>query len=309
MSEKLGRNIALVGASGSLGSQTVEALLAYSIHTITVISRAGSTATFPSGVNVRRGPYDEEEFLLTALKGQDVLILQVGFMGLDSQIPLINAAAKAGVPWVIPCEFASDNKHEKLNQEINMMNMKKKYRDRIEQLDVSSWIGIVNNPWFDWSFKKGYWGIDVKERKARLFDDGAVKINTTTLPKVGQSLAALVSLADSKLARFKNEFVYFSSFHVSQREILDSVIHATGTHDSDWVIESEPAAEAAEAAKDAIRKGNGMKNVDLLFATLFRDGYGGDYEAKGTVNEMLGLEQENFDDVVKELVREVEVSE
>jgi NmrA-like family len=306
MSDKQGRNIAIVGASGSVGSQTVEALLAYGIHTVTAISRSESTATFPAGVKVQRGPYENEEFLVTALRGQDVLILQVGIMALDSQIPLISAAAKASVPWVIPCEFASDNKHEKLNQEINLMTRKNKYREQIEQLGVSYWIGIINNPWFDWSFKKAYWGIDINTRKATFFDGGVVKCNTTTLRKVGKSLAALLSLPDSKLSQFKNEFVYFSSFQVSQREIFDSVMRATGTQESDWVIESESAVEAAEAAKDSIRKGDGIKNVNLLFATLFREGYGGDYEAKGTVNNMLGLEHEDFDEVIRELVREVE---
>jgi hypothetical protein len=83
-------------------------------------------------------------------------------------------------------------------------------------------------------------------------------------------------------------------------------MRATGTQGSDWVIESESAAEAAATAKDAIRKGDGMKNVNLLFATLFREGYGGNYEAKRTVNELLGLEQEDFDEVINAIVREVE---
>jgi hypothetical protein len=37
-----------------------------------------------------------------------------------------------------------------------------KYRPQIEDLGVSSWIGVVNNPWFDWSPEKGFWGVDVK---------------------------------------------------------------------------------------------------------------------------------------------------
>jgi hypothetical protein len=185
------------------------------------------------------------------------------------------------------------------------MTRKNKYREQIEQLGVSSWIGIINGPWFDWSFKKGYWGIDVKARKVKLFD-GSVKASTTTLRKVGKSLAALLSVPDSKLQTFNNEFVYFSSFLVSQRDILSSVIHATGTTNSDWDVETEQAEKAAELAKGAIKKGNGMKNVDLLFATLFREGYGGNYEKKVILNKELGLEQEDFDVVVKELVEEIE---
>ncbi|OBT51325.1 hypothetical protein VE04_08374 [Pseudogymnoascus sp. 24MN13] len=305
MANKQSRKIAIVGGSGSVGSPTVEALLSHGIHTVTAISRSESTAIFPSGVTIKEGSYSDEEFLVEALKGQDVLILQLGFMALNSQIPLISAAAKAGVPWVIPCEYACDNRHDKLNEEIGLMVMKNKYRAQIDSLGVSSWIGIVNGPWFDWNFEKSFMGLDIKTRKAKLFD-GGVKFNTSTLSKVGKSLAALLSLPDSKLSAFKNDFVYFSSFLVSQRDVFDSVLSATSTKESDWAIESESPDKAADAAKEAIQQGNRMGNVDLLFATLSRVGYGGDYEAKAIGNNFLGLEQEDFNKVVKDLVEMME---
>lgn len=183
--------------------------------------------------------------------------------------------------------------------------MKNKYRDQIDSLGVSSWIGIVNGPWFDWSFERSFMGLDIKARKAKLLD-GGVNFNTTTLSKVGQSLAALLSLPDSKLSTFKNDFVYFSSFLVSQRDVFDSVLSATGTKESDWAIESESPDEAADAAKEAIRQGNGMGSVDLLFETLSRKGYGEDHDSKVIGNDFLGLEQEYFDKVVKELAEKVE---
>ncbi|KFZ18861.1 hypothetical protein V501_00979 [Pseudogymnoascus sp. VKM F-4519 (FW-2642)] len=307
MADKQNRKIAIVGGSGSVGSPTVEALLSHGIHTVTAILRSESTAIFPSGITIKKGSYNDEEFLVEALKGQDLLILQLGFMALDSQIPLISAAAKAGVPWVIPCEYACDNKHEKLNEEIGLMVMKNKYRAQIDSLGVSSWIGIVNGPWFDWNFEKSFMGLDIKTRKAKLLD-GGVKFNTSTLSKVGKSLAALLSLPDSKLSAFKNDFVYFSSFLVSQRDVFDSVLSATCTKESDWAIESESPDKAADAAKEAIQQGNRMGNVDLLFATLSRVGYGGDYEAKVIGNDFLGLEQEDFDKVVKDLVEKMEQS-
>ncbi|OBT61449.1 hypothetical protein VE03_08964 [Pseudogymnoascus sp. 23342-1-I1] len=305
MASKQSRKIAIVGGSGTIGSPTVEALLSQGIHTITAISRSESTATFPSSVTVKKGSYDDEQFLVEALKGQDVLILQLVFQALDSQIPLINAAAKAGVPWVIPCEYACDNKHEKLNGEIDLMTMKNKYRDQIDSLGVSSWIGVVNGPWFDWSFEKSFLGVNVKARKAKLLD-GGVKFNTTTLSKVGKSLAALLSLPDSKLSAFKNDFVYFSSFLVNQRNIFDGVLSVTGTKESDWAIETVSPEDVVDAAKEAIRQGNGMGNVDLLFATLSREGYGGDYDAKVVGNDFLGLEQEDFNKVLKDLVEKIE---
>jgi hypothetical protein len=208
--------------------------------------------------------------------------------------------------WVIPCEFASDNKHEKVNQETNLMTRKNKDREQIEELGVSSWIGIINNPWFDWSFKRTYCGIDIKTRTTTPFDTGVVKCNNTTLRKVGKSPAAPLSLPDSKLSQFKNDFVYFSSFCISQCEILDSVMRVTSTQESDWLIRSESAVEAAEAVTEAIRKGHGMKKVNLLFATLFREGYWGECEAKGTVDQMLGFEEEDLNDNIKELVQQIQ---
>lgn len=304
----VGRKIAIVGASGGLGKHTVQALLAEGGHTVTAITRAESSAAFPEGVKVAKGPYDDEAFLVNALTGQDVLVLQVGIMVLDSQIPVIKAAAKAGVPYVIPCEFAQDNKHEKLNQEINLMTRKNKYRQLIDELGVSKWIGVINGPWFDWSFRMkywgtpvNYWGIDLKNKKASIFDDGSVKMNVSTLQKTGAGTAALLSLPEADLAKYAGDFIYISSFHVSQKDILDSVIKASGVPESQWSISSSSAADAVAACKDAVAKGNGMKNIDLLFAVLAREGYGGDYQSKVTP---LNVPQEDFNAVVKQLVDE-----
>lgn len=46
------------------------------------------------------------------------------------------------------------------------MDAKKPYRDLIEALGVSSWIGVVNNPWFDYCLPPGFFEIDVKKRTA-----------------------------------------------------------------------------------------------------------------------------------------------
>jgi hypothetical protein len=189
------------------------------------------------------------------------------------------------------------------------MAMKNSYRDHIDSLGISSWIGIVNGPWFDWSFEKSYWGFDLKTRKATIFDS-EVKFNITTLSKVGKSLAALLSLPDSRLSAYKNDFVYFSSFLVSHQDIFASVLYATDTGQSDWDITREPPEKAAEEAKEAMKQGNPLKMADLMYATISREGYGGDYSAKLLGDELLGLkEKENLDKVVKDLVLKVEKEE
>ncbi|KAI0548528.1 hypothetical protein F4679DRAFT_310942 [Xylaria curta] len=148
------RNVTLVGASGTIGAPILSALLAAG-HKATVLTRPTSTAKFPSGVTVHAGDYSDEDFVVNSLEGQDVLILALAFTAYDAQIPLIKAAAKAGVSYIVPCEFGSDPVHPKLNAEIQMMNMKAPFRKLIEELGVSSWIGVVNNPWVEFCISQG----------------------------------------------------------------------------------------------------------------------------------------------------------
>ncbi len=146
MSAKQGRKIAIVGATGNIGLPTLTSLLEYGIHTVTAISRPDSKATFPAGVQVVKGSYDDEAFLLSALAGQDVLVLQLNYYGEKYQANFIKAAAKAGVRYVLPTEFGSDP-YARLVQESPFLSSKKQYRDLAEEVGVS-WIAIVNNPWY-----------------------------------------------------------------------------------------------------------------------------------------------------------------
>ncbi|KAI8956402.1 hypothetical protein F4801DRAFT_15781 [Xylaria longipes] len=148
------RNVALVGANGTIGAPILSALLAAG-HKTTVLTRPTSSANFPSGVTVHVGDYSDENFVVASLEGQDVLILALAHTAYDAQIPLIRAAARVGVSYIVPCEFGSDPTHPKLNAEIQMMNAKAPFRKLIEELGVSSWIGVVNNPWVEFSIRLG----------------------------------------------------------------------------------------------------------------------------------------------------------
>jgi uncharacterized protein YbjT (DUF2867 family) len=305
MSNKKGRKITLVGATGTLGTPTVSALLDAGIHTITVISRAESHASFPEGISVKKGDYTDESFLVSALQGQEVLILQLGMYGIDAQTPLIAAAAKAGVRWVIPTEFGS-NQSARLAENLPMMTMKNKYRAQIEELGMH-WFGIVNNPWFDWSLKQDLWGIDIVARKATLYNGGDVKFNTTTLSSVGKGVALLLSLPDEKLKTFENRFVFLSSFSVTQREVLNSILRATGEKESDWEIKNSTTEEVLKASEEEIAKGNPMAFVKGFYTQHLREGYGGDYQCQAVRDAaVLGTEEDDLDTVVKGVVDELE---
>ena len=296
-----GREIAVVGGSGTIGSRTVAALLSKDIHTVTAISRTDSSATFPPKVIVKKGSYDDEDFLVSALKGQDVLILQFGHQAMHLQNPLIQAAAKAGVKYILPVEFGSDPYATKLVESNPMLAQKAERRQLVEDLGVGSWIAVVNNPWFDWSLGQGNWGIDIKNRKATIYGEGNTKLNTANLQRTADGTATLLSLPEEELAAFKNKPFYVTSLYVTQREILEAVQRATNTTDADWEIKSRDFDEVAKESDEEVKKGNFMAMIPKFYSSHFREGWGGDFNQK-VDSTKLGLEMENIDEVVKRVV-------
>ncbi|KAI1425340.1 hypothetical protein F5Y12DRAFT_748097 [Xylaria sp. FL1777] len=296
------RSVALVGANGTVGAPILSALLAAG-HRTTVLTRSGSTANFPSAVTVHVGDYSDEDFVLRALKGQEVLILALAFTAYDAQIPLIKAAAKTGVSYIVPCEFGSDPTHSKLNAEIQLLNVKAPFRKLIEDLGVSSWIGVVNNPWVEFSIRLGLYGIDLKKKTAAFYDEGNIKSNFTTLKRVGETLAALFTLPEAELSKHKNEFVYCSSFYASQKDFLASAMRATGTTEKDWTITNVSTDKVLQDSRESV---DSRAHMMLLFALMFKEGYGGDYNSKIVDYEKLGLAAEDLDVVMKSLAQELD---
>ncbi|KAK8010665.1 hypothetical protein PG990_009630 [Apiospora arundinis] len=289
---KQARNITLVGATGNLGSAILSALLAEKIHTVSVITRTGSKSTkenilTAAGVaQVHRGSYDDARFLDGALQGQDVLILAVGHGGYEAQDPLMRAAARAGVAWVVPCEFGSDRTNAKLYADVGatLMAAKEQYRALAEELGLR-WLGVT----------------------ATLWRDCTARPNLATLERVGRSLAALLGLPQDELAdHYGNRWVYFSSFRASQRDIFESVLRATGTTEKEWEVKHQSLEQDVRrfaAAEEA--NGNPFAKAMLLFPLTFADGYGGDYNDKVVDYELLGLEkEENMDEIIKKIVAE-----
>jgi uncharacterized protein YbjT (DUF2867 family) len=128
----------------------LESLLQCGTFNVTTISRQDSSATFAPEVTVKRGDYTSSAFLESALKGQDVLIITLpGTAAPDLQTNFIKAAAKVEVPWILPNEYGSDAANKEISNAVAIIGSKEKYLDQIQELGKSSWIGVVNNPWFD----------------------------------------------------------------------------------------------------------------------------------------------------------------
>ena len=144
------RNIAIIGGSGQSGTPIVKALLDSGRFNVTAITRTESSGTFPSAVRVHKGDCASDAFFESSLQGQDVLIITLAITApKDLQSRLIRAAAVAGVPWILPCEFGSDPTNPEMFNGVPFFPPKKVYRDEIEQLGKSNWIGLVTGLWFD----------------------------------------------------------------------------------------------------------------------------------------------------------------
>ena len=101
--------VAIIGAAGRVGGAFANSLLATGKHTVTAVTREGSDSKLPEGVVVKKVNYDNEESLVNALKGQEVLIITLSVQApKDTQSKLVSAAAKAGVPYVFHNTYGGD---------------------------------------------------------------------------------------------------------------------------------------------------------------------------------------------------------
>lgn len=258
--------------------------------------------------------------VVEALKGQEFFIITMAVTApQDQSQKLIKAAAEAGVPWIMPNEFGGDGKNEKVNQEVLLGIAKKKDRDLIESLGVSSWVSICCGFWYEFSLGGGTYryGFDIPKREVMFFDEGEQRMNTTTFPQVARGLASLLSLKvlpedeDDKsltLSRYRNDYCYISSFTVNQKEMFESLQHATGTTEKDWKISSRPSKEAFEEGHREMKEGNMEGFGKQLYTRMFFPGDDAQlFETRrGLDNEKLGLPKEDLNEFAK---RAVEIAE
>ena len=103
-------NIAIIGAGGNVGRSIADALISEKRHKVTAITRPESNTALPSGFyDTKKAAYDDHAALVGALKGQEALVIIMSvFAPQDTQIKIASAAIEAGVTWIMPAEFGSD---------------------------------------------------------------------------------------------------------------------------------------------------------------------------------------------------------
>lgn len=296
-----------------------ESLLKTGKHTVTSITRSGSENKLPDGVKVAPVDYEDESTLVDAFKGQQFLIVCLSVMvPPGTHKKLVTAAAKAGVPWVMPNCYSGDFTNESLNRDnVHSASTMAAIND-VEEAGVSSWIGMACSFWYEFSLAMGppWYGFDFTNKKVTFYDDGKTFINTSTWEQCGKAAAGLLSLKElpedendtsPSISQWRNKPLFISSFLTSQREMLDSVNRVMGRTDKDWAIEYEASDARYKRGMEQLKAGDRMGFAIALYSRAFYPNGDGNYEEKhGLANEALGLPKEDFDEATKRAVAMVE---
>jgi len=251
--------------------------------------------------------------MTAALKGQQFLaIILSAAAPPETHSQVVKAAAKAGVSYIMPTAYGADITNENLvRDDLYHRGVVAKVRE-IESLGLNH-IVMSCGFWYEWSLALGEnaFGIDIRNKKATLFDDGTTYISSSTLSQCGRAFAALLSLPESSatpsLSDWKNKPLYTASFRVNQRDILDSIHRVQGTTDKDWDIRYEPSAKRVADGCMAMRKGDYTGFAKAMYSRAFYPAADADFESRhGLANEVLGLPKEDLDEVTKAAIEAVE---
>ncbi|KAF5548834.1 isoflavone reductase family [Fusarium mexicanum] len=307
--------VSVVGAGGTIGSHIANALLQTGKHTVTALTRQGSTNNLPDGIIVAPIDYSDESTLIAALKNQQFLIITLAPNApKDTHSKLVQAAAKAGVPYIMPNAYAGDIEQVKLGEDTVLGPIAKANRDEIERLGMK-WITVCCGFWFDYSLAGGEsrFGFDFDNKSLTLYDDGNVKDSTSTLAQVGRAVARVLSLKelpddddDLTVSSFLNRAVYLNSFVVSQQDLFESVKRVTGTSDTDWTVTHQASKQRYEEGMAQVKRGDMSGFSKLLYARAFFPDDPSDLSAKAQ-NELLGLPKEDLDEATRDGIALVEV--
>lgn len=301
-------NVTLVGATGNLGAEILSALLAAGTFTVTVLRRASSSSSsraLPPAVRVV--PVADglpEDELTERLRGQDALVVCYRARDAAEQIKLGRAAAAAGVRRLIPADFGScDSGGARERELVALFDRKVQVRDSLRELaerhDGFSWTSLVNGHFFDWGLREDFLHFNMRARRAEIVDDGDMRSSQATLAQIARATVRILQRPEAT----KNKMLFIQSFCVSQNEVLRSLEKAMGAK---WDVERLDSEKFIKEKKALADKGDLDAIEDLVFVL---GAINGNWEGRPDfAMDLLGLENEDLDEVVQSVVDEMKSS-
>lgn len=142
-----------------------------------------------------------------------------------------------------------------------------------------------------------FFGFDVKNRKATIYDSGENRISATPTTIAGIAVARILLSPETTA----NQTVYLSSFVTTTRGILAALERETG---SKFEVEVKASQPIIAEAKKQIAEGNFYGNYTLVLMSVVSDvNTSYDFEKEQKVwNKELGLPEVTLESVIKDVV-------
>lgn len=119
-------------------------------YNVSVLSRESSSYQAPSGVKLIKSDYSHDS-LVSAFKGQDVIVSTIGGQDFTEQVKIIDAAIAASVKRIVPSEFGSDTSNPIALQIFPPWNQKQKVREYLKSKEGQiEWTAIFTGLFIDW---------------------------------------------------------------------------------------------------------------------------------------------------------------
>jgi hypothetical protein len=248
-------------------------------------------------VRVFKADYNDISSVQLAMEGQDVVISMVGGVAAGDQKTFIDAALAAGVKRFFPSEFgpySRDPKLVKLNPWVNPAKTSTVDYLRSKESRMS-WTSLVTGGFFDWAMKVGFFGFDLASKTATLIDGGTSAFSATTLSAISQAILAMLEHAEET----KNQYVFISSFNVSQKDILDVVEKVDGQK---WIVKHLISEEVIANGRRRLAAGDFAGIMDLTRGAAFGKQGLGDNRPYGLWNDKLGLPKEDIEQAIRDVL-------
>jgi len=213
------KNVALAGAGGNLGPALLKGLMASNKFNITILTRKAGSQKFPPDVTVKEVDYDSLDSLTEALKGQDALIDSTSIFDSKVATRIVDAAVAAGIYRYIPSDFGLDPVRCHVPS-LPVFGIKALTWQHVKQKAAENdgkftWTIITNGPLLDWSLRNGFMGVDIKNKKLSLYNDGETVIPYTMLADVAKAVVGTLLHADETA----NRIAYVHSAVKSQKQM------------------------------------------------------------------------------------------
>ncbi|KAK3314127.1 hypothetical protein B0H66DRAFT_371990 [Apodospora peruviana] len=296
------KNIAITGASGSLGSVVLQKLISSETFNIRVVRRTGSSATFPSNIEVVDADFNDPSSLETALAGQDAVINAIAVYG-DTRphLAIAKAAVAAGVKRFIPSEYGA-NLDVAATRAIPIfagkIEVQDYLKDAVSTHQEFSYTLVFNAGFLDWGLANDFLLPGLTQAKPLIINGGDLEFSTTTLTSVADAVVGILEHPEET----KNRSVKVHDMVITQNRLLELAKRVAPG--KEWQPVAGDLDEMLKAA--GVKLAQGIYDVESTFPMLAKATFDNSCGCRytDTDNELLGVKGKTEEDVV-ELLKKV----